>query len=204
MTMIVDQQGFPVVDTAGQLLQDTGTAGSRTAEQIAWERLSLLGPGSAWGGPNLAALIQAFSEPRAVLEADVAALRQEISPKTSVVLLDDYKTLLGPDPDGRDTGSLTTTQWQELLQSRWIGTGGARISDFVALGASFGVGVSITEPQPAICGAARCGAARASQHTLRFCWIVDLDASNSGLVTAIRAAAPADTTVYFRVNGNWI
>lgn len=184
--------------------QMTEVANSRTAEQIAQERLSLLGSGSAWAGSNLAALIQALSEPRAVLEADIAALRQEICPGTSVVLLNDYKTLLGPDPDGRDAGTLTTNEWQELLQSRWIGTGGARIVDFEALGASFGVGVTVTEPQPAICGAARCGAARASQHTLRFCWIVDLDASNSGLVTAIRAASPADTSVYFRVNGSWI
>lgn len=179
-------------------------AGSRSAGQIAQERMSLLGPGSAWNGQNLAALILAFAEPRAVLEADIATLRQEICPGSSVVLLNDYKALLGPDPDGRDAGTLTTTEWQELLQSRWVGTGGARIADFEALGASFGVGVTIAEPQPAICGAARCGAARASLHTLRFCWIVDLDANSSGLVTAIRAAAPADTSVYFRINGSWV
>lgn len=178
--------------------------GARTAEQILEERLSLVGSGDAWRGPNLKALLAAFAGARAELEADIAALSEEISPGTSVLLLGDYQTVLGPDPYSRDDGTLTVAQLQALLQSRWTETGGARISDFEALGASFGVAVSITEPEPAICGVAVCGDAICSQHTLRFYWIADLSSDNADLIAAIKAATPADTVLVISVNGEWI
>ncbi|MFT9448439.1 hypothetical protein [Gluconobacter japonicus] len=176
----------------------------RDADTIAGELRSLLPPGPALSGPNVAALIQAFASARAILEGDVAALQNEFCPGTSVLLLQDYQDLLGPDPAGRDVGSLTNDELRALLQARWTATGGARIADIVGMGRSYGIAVTVTEPEPAICGVAKCGAATCSQHTIRFYWFCDLAEDSSGLRTQIELAAPADTIVLFRVNGEWV
>jgi len=208
MPLLQDSAFGVILDASGAPVFDTGPDGSRTATDIAREWLTQLLPsGQAWptdDNSNLAALLSARAISRETLEADIYALTQEISPGTSVLLLDDYQTVLGPDPAGRDTGDLTITQRQNLLQQRWVSAGGQSIAFYVAMGEQYGITLTIEEPDPPICGVARAGASTCGQIALRYQWICDLSADNADLRTAIMLNAPADTIVYFRVAGVWI
>jgi|GEM_PF-2053872 len=178
---------------------------SRSAEAIRDEWLiDLLPSGAAWPkrhDSNLAGFLMARATTRAALEADIEALNLEISPGTSTLLLNDYHAVLGPDPAGRDAGDLTTTALQALLQQRWTARGDQRISAYVAMGALYGVALTVWEPEPALCGVAICGADVSSQLTDRFVWVVTIPAPNEALQTLVRLNAPADTRVVFFYSG---
>jgi uncharacterized protein YmfQ (DUF2313 family) len=83
--------------------------------------------------------------------------------------------VLGPDPYGRDAGSLTIAQRQQLAHSRWTAKYGVRPADFIALAASFGVPITITEFQDLqtnFFADAQC-----ADNPIQFTWQVNLPAS---------------------------
>ncbi|WP_336718550.1 putative phage tail protein [Asaia bogorensis] len=178
---------------------------SRTLDQIADEwRGALLPSGAAWprdGESNLASLVRAIATMRVQLEADVEALQLEIRPGTSTLLLSDYRSLLGPDPCGRDAGNLTQSEWQQLLDLRWTQRGGGTIAWFENLGADSDTSIRITEIDPTICNLFVCGSAVCSTLIDQFTWIVTLERTGTGLECLIRRSAPADTTVVFSYQG---
>ncbi|WP_297492484.1 putative phage tail protein [Acidocella sp.] len=99
----------------------------------------------------------------------------EVDPGTAQYLLTDYERVLGPDPYGRDAGTLTIGQRQVLAHSRWTGRYGARPVDFVALAADFGVTITVTEFEALetdFFAGAEC-----SDHPIDFTWQVNLPAA---------------------------
>lgn len=176
----------------------------RTAPEIQQEWLTQLLPsGDVWPkdtGSNLAKLLMALATPRAQLEADILALQLEISPRTSVVLLEDYKAVLGADPAGRDQGDLTTAQWQALLYARWTARGGQSIAYYEALASALGFTLSIYEPLAAVYGAFTYsdGAVYSRPDYDNFVWVVTLPHVGTGLEALIRQNQPADADVVFR------
>ncbi|MFT8421701.1 MAG: putative phage tail protein [Gluconacetobacter sp.] len=184
------------------------TITARTAEQIRDEWLLQLAPGgAAWPKTresNLSALMMAFATVRADIEADLAALALEISPGTSTLLLSDYHAVLGPDPAGRDAGTMSTEALQTLLQQRWVSPGGQSIAFYAQLAATYGIEIAIEEPEPPVWGAFAWGAVQFAQPTLRYVWIVHMPAPDTGLQKAIALNAPADTAVFFMVNGIYV
>lgn len=176
---------------------------SRSAQEIQSEWLAeLLPSGAAWArdpDSNLAKLLLALAETKAALEADISALRTEISPLTSQLLLADYQSVLGDDPYGRDIGDLTTDQLRMLLFSRWTARGGQSISYYEALGMAVGVKVTVYEPQPAVYGVGQYGAQQV--YSLRaidnFTWVVLLPTPQTGLEAIILANRQPDTQVVF-------
>ncbi|CAI9120455.1 putative phage tail protein [Brytella acorum] len=177
---------------------------SRSAHDILAEWLCQLLP-SGWAWPtdeasNLAGLLMALAIARAQLEADLAALLLEISPKTSTLLLDDYRAVLGPDPYGRDVGTLTQAQWQALLYSRWVARGGQSIAYYEALATSLGFTLTIYEPVAAVYGAFTYGdgTVYSTPEYDNFVWVVTLPRVGTGIEAIIRANQPADADVVFR------
>ncbi|CAP56551.1 putative phage tail protein [Gluconacetobacter diazotrophicus] len=158
---------------------------SRTADQIVDQWLHQLSPpGRAFpkiAGSNLAGLYRAMALTRAQTEADLDALKLEISPQTSTLLLSDYEAVLGPDPCGRDQLVTTVAERQALDFQRWTYAGGQSIDFYTQMAASVGVTITIDEPEPAICGAAVCGVDVCSQETDRFIWVVNIQPGNTGL-----------------------
>ncbi|MXV43898.1 DUF2313 domain-containing protein [Saccharibacter sp. 17.LH.SD] len=200
----------------------------RSAEEIGREWSDeLLPPGSALRGPNVRAFMTGLAGPRAQLEGDIAAVCSEICPAQAQSLLDGYRRLLGPDPIGRDQGALTDAEWRYVLQQRWTARGDQRPAFYRELAKSWGIDITIEEPEPPICGPAICGLGECAHDWVRFVWIVQLP---TGVLQAIcgvpmsgtlEAAEddrnqfqalqsvfwklkPADTEVYFEHDGEWI
>lgn len=200
----------------------------RSATDIARQWCEELMPrGSALGGPNISAFMAALADPQETLEGDIASVCRELCPGISGALLADYRDLLGPDPLGRDKGALSETEWRTILQQRWTARGDQRPAFYIALAKSWGIDITIEEPQPPICGVTTCGTQACGNETLRFIWVVVLP---SGITQAIcgvavcgaveaaqndtnqyaslqavfRALKPADTEVYFIHEGDWI
>lgn len=171
---------------------------SRTPEQIRDEWLhDLMPPGAIERSPNgnLARFLQAFAGPFALLEGDVDALAQEISPGTAVGLLADYEAVLGPDPCGRDQGDLTVSQRQALAFQRWVAGAGVTPDFFLVMAQAAGFDITIEEPDTPVHGRVRCGTARYGTSDLRFLWIVTLPNKNTGLECPMRRLCPAHTTL---------
>lgn len=177
---------------------------TRSVEQIRDEWLGQLLPqGAAWPKDprsNLGGILLALAQPRFQVEQDIAALALEISPERSTVLLDDYRTLLGPDPFGRDQGSLTTEQWQALLFSRWTARGGQSIAYYEGLSSNLGVDVQIWEPVPAVWGDFVWGDGSQWSEAANdlFVWQVTLPNPETGLEDVFRANRQPDTEIVFR------
>ncbi|QDH13802.1 DUF2313 domain-containing protein [Formicincola oecophyllae] len=201
----------------------------RSAGEIAREWVNeFLPQGEAWGGHNLGQLIKALAGPRAVLEADLAGLANELCPGTSVLLFDDYKDLLGPDPWGLDRQALSEAAWRALLQRRWTMRGDQRPAFYIALARYFGADITIDEPWAPYAGRTTCGVSVCAQPIINFCWIVHLpsvpslaicgagiagsciaglvqDNPYTDLVRVFRLIKPADTSVYFMDDtGKWL
>ncbi|NVN45158.1 DUF2313 domain-containing protein [Asaia siamensis] len=176
----------------------------RSASEIQHEWLDhLLPSGAAWpreNDSNLSKLVLALAMSRAQTETDIQALQLEISPKTATLLLDDYRTVLGADPAGRDQGDLTTAQWQALLFARWTARGGQSISYYEALAAALGFTLSIFEPVTAVYGlhAYDDGSVCSRSDYDNFVWVVTLPKVGTGLEFLIRENQPADADVIFR------
>ncbi|MXV65933.1 hypothetical protein GS537_06850, partial [Saccharibacter sp. EH60] len=113
------------------------------------------------------------------------------------------------------------------LQQRWTARGDQRPAFYIALAKSWGIDITIEEPDAPICGVTTCGTQACGDEALRFMWIVHLP---SGITQAIcgavqsgraqckqndsnvyahlqavfRQLKPADTEVYFIHKGDWI
>ncbi|MBR0559489.1 GH32 C-terminal domain-containing protein [Neokomagataea anthophila] len=175
---------------------------TRTAEQIRDEYLSLMPKSEAWPVPesNIGSYLMAVAMPRAQLEADIGALRNEISPLNSQLLLNDYADLLGPDPYGRDEGVLATAQLQQLLYGRWTARGGQSVSYYQQLGQNFGVNLAIIEQEQTVCGEAVAGDVVTDGQDV-YTWVVQLPAQNIGLQRAIYSNRQPHTSISFEING---
>lgn len=177
---------------------------SRSAQDILASWLNdLLPQGAAWprqDGSNLAGLLMALALSRHDVENDLDALVLEISPQTATLLLGDYETVLGPDPYGRDIGTLTTAEMQSLLFSRWVARGGQSIPYYKGLGAAIGVSLEIYEPEPAVYDVGQYGAE--AVYSLRaidnFTWVVILPNDRTGMEPIILGNRQPDTQVVFR------
>lgn len=174
----------------------------RTAEQIRTEWLEqLFPPGWVWArrpDSNLASLIWPFAVSIAAVEADIAAMANEINPSNSTLLLEDYEAVLGNDPCGKDPALMSLAERQAFDNDRWIGNAGVSWAFFEDLAAKSGVSISIEEPEPPVCGVARCGAARCGTWKLRFVWVVTLPDRNTGLECPFMRNNPPDLTLIFK------
>jgi uncharacterized protein YmfQ (DUF2313 family) len=164
---------------------------SRTVQQVLAELLAITAPGDelpaempvVWTMsplgfmlPRDATLWAKWLTPLAVeisiYEMLLDQMLAEVDPATAQYLLTDFERVLGPDPYGRDAGSLTIAQRQQLAHSRWTGRIGARPADFIALAASFGVAITVDEFQDLetnFYADDECG-----DHPLEFTWQVNL------------------------------
>jgi uncharacterized protein YmfQ (DUF2313 family) len=179
--------------------------------------------GWAWPDSNDSIMARFFTPLAAmtsIFEGGAEQLLDEVDPRTADHLLADYERVLGPDPDGRDTGLLS--QRRLVAWQRWTQPGGQSIAFFQALAAVFGQTITITEFRTSACGRARCGAERCAPSPAQFVWLVTLPAAEvltarcgaarcgnaasgiivpSPLVGPITRAAPAHTQPIFSYTG---
>lgn len=176
---------------------------TRTAEQIREEWIhGLFPPGNIERqvDSNLSKLLLPFSGQFSQLEQDIASLVTEISPETAVGLLTDYADVLGPDPFGRDQGSLTIEQLRALLFSRWTARGGQSISYYTQLAESLGLSIEIYEPDPPVYGTF-CwgdGTVFGTPENDLWVWQVTLPQPGTGLEAVFLANCQPDVEVVFR------
>jgi uncharacterized protein YmfQ (DUF2313 family) len=158
---------------------------SRTPEQVLTEHLTAFCPdGFAWSkdeASNLAGLLYPLATLVSDAEADLDALKLEINPGTSTLLLSDYETVLGPDPCGRDALAVTTSLRQALAYQRWTAEGGCSLGFFEQMAAALGVTITIEEPYPPVCGVAICGEEVCGNENLLYDWIVHVTAGTASL-----------------------
>ncbi len=174
---------------------------SRTADQILQARLrEMLPPGVALSD-NEDSNVAGYLYPGAGLIADAEALldalKLEINPGTSTLLLSDYEATLGPDPCGRDALASTVALRQALAWQRWVSVGDNSIPGLIAMAAAVGVTITIDEPEPTICGPAVCGVDVCSQVTDRLVWVVNIqgDGAIAGPEAAICGVGVSGVTV---------
>jgi uncharacterized protein YmfQ (DUF2313 family) len=121
---------------------------SRSEDQVLDELLSHLPPGWIWRRDR-DSLIAALLTPLASGIADVEALAEEmlheVDPRLASVCLPDYERVLGPDPCGRDTSTMSLADRRQLAHQRWTARGGASRAYFIGLAAKRGVAITISE-----------------------------------------------------------
>lgn len=93
-------------------------------------------------------LFKPLSTGQAYVEELAELMLDEIDPRTAVYCLPDFERVLGPDPCGRDTASMSLIQRQALAHERWTSRGGASIPYFVSLAAKRGIDITIDEVRP--------------------------------------------------------
>lgn len=153
-------------------------------------------------------------------EGQAEAMVSEIDPRQSAYLLPEWEALMGPDPYGRVTVGLSTGQLQAYLYQRLTRRGSPTPAYFVALAASLGVSITVTEQQQTIYGVARYGQRYLSTPN-QFQWLVTLPAeqvdaaeygsarygdcygnfSQNPVQPVITAQAPAHTLPVFSYTG---
>lgn len=190
----------------------------RAPDAVLTHLLAHLPPGWLWPrepDSNLGRAFAPLAQGLARLEADAAALQIEAAgPRDAAHLLDAFEAVLASP--GIDTASLSAADRQAVAHMRWIARGGQSRAYFIALAAALGTTITITEQAVSQCGLSVCGDAL-SPGGQQFVWIVNLPAdrlidaecgaSECGdalgdialniCEVAIRAAAPAHTTVVF-------
>jgi len=116
------------------------------------------GPGLARApSANLTALLQAVADVLAPVDAAMNALYDEADPRTTSALLPDWERVAGlPDPaiGGAYQSALERRDW---LLMRLTSVGGQSRAYFIALAASLGAAITITEFQPWGCGLGETG-----------------------------------------------
>ena len=160
---------------------------SRTSTEALADVMQLLPSGFAWPADQDSVMAQFLTPLAAMLsifEASAEALLTETDPRDADHLLADYERVLGPDPDGRDTGPLS--QRRLVAWQRWTAGGGQSIAFFQALAATFGQTITIEEFQTSMCGRMVCGGVLAPTPA-QFVWRVTLPASE--VIPAICGAA---------------
>ncbi len=121
---------------------------------------ALLPPGSGLSkhpASNLTALLAAFADVLAEVDAAFNALYDEADPTTTTQLLTDWERIAAlPDPAaGSDYQSVA--ERRAWLMSRLTGVGGQSAAYFIDLAAQLGTTISITEFSPWGCGFGQCG-----------------------------------------------
>lgn len=197
---------------------------SRSTDQVQAGIVANAPRGWAWPHVQPAAqlsLFEALFRPLASglagVEATAEAMMEEIDPRTANLLLPDFERVLGPDPCGRDTSTMSLEQRRQLAHQRWTARGGASIAYFVGLAAKRGVAITISENRVTMADAAVAGD-ELIESPEQFCWTVDLallgetvaraddaqagdlllDIILSDVECDIRRAKPAHTEVAFR------
>lgn len=108
---------------------------------------ALLPQGPAWPrdtGATLTKLLQAMADELARVDSRAAQLIDETDPRTTTELLADWERAAGL-PDTCVTAAQTTAQRRAALHARLTTLGGQSAAYFVALAASLGYTVTITE-----------------------------------------------------------
>lgn len=152
---------------------------SRSVANVHSELLSLLPPGWVWPRGNqslLAAILLAFAEELAEIEATAAAMMRETDPRAAVLCLVDFERVLGPDPCLADVAGQPTEERQRIAHSRWTARGGASIAYFLKIAEALGYDdITITEFRPFKFGLSAFGATWAlGPRRNRFYWRVNV------------------------------
>ena len=181
---------------------------------------SLLPSGWAWDHDRASNTVKSFqplADFAAAFEARAEAQLLEATPRTSEEMLPAYERVLGPDPCLGDPAVLTFGERRTSASARWITPGDASVPGLIALAASYGVAITITEVRRRPCGVLKCGQALVP-HPQEFTFVVGLPAAqvvpfrmgvskcgdplgrivrNTLVECVIRRAAPARTVPVF-------
>lgn len=121
---------------------------SRSEDQVLDELLSHLPPGWIWRRDRdslIAALLTPLAGGIADVEQMAEDMLREVDPRLASVCLPDYERVLGPDPCGRDTSTMSLADRRQLAHQRWTARGGASRAYFIGLAAKRGVAITISE-----------------------------------------------------------
>lgn len=108
---------------------------------------ALLPQGPAWprdSGATLTKLLQAMADELARIDGRAAQLIEESDPRTTAELLADWERVAGL-PDSCVTAAQATAQRRAALHAKLTTLGGQSVAYFIALAASLGYTVTITE-----------------------------------------------------------
>jgi uncharacterized protein YmfQ (DUF2313 family) len=164
---------------------------SRTPETVLAELLALSPPGDALpldGSGVWPQMLWPLANEISRFEGLAEEMLAEVNPGEAQYLLADYERVLGPDPYGRDATALTLADQQALTLSRWTSRYGVRPADFVALAASFGEAITITDDFPLTTAGCFADVCLVDGPT-RFVWIVNMPAAVIEYAYASQASA---------------
>lgn len=132
---------------------------SRSTAEILSSMVAKLHPGFALGKRDgfFDTLLSGPAGELADAEAAAERLVDECDPRTAVLLLPDFERVLGPDPCGRDLGSRSINQRQQLAYQRWTAVGGQSIPYLISVARKLGVTIEIEEFWPSKAGRLRAG-----------------------------------------------
>ncbi|WP_100965367.1 putative phage tail protein [Bosea sp. FBZP-16] len=160
---------------------------SRSEDQILEELLSELPPGWIWRRDRdsvIAALLTPLAAGIAEMEAVAEAMLLEVDPRDASACLTDFERVLGPDPCGRDTSTMSLGDRRQLAHQRWTARGGASRQYFINLAAKRGVTITISENLVTYAGELECGE-ELIEPPEQFIWTVHLgDLSDETLFEA--------------------
>lgn len=145
----------------------------RSASNVLQSIVAKLPVGFALGrrGGVLDTLLRAAGQEVSDAEVSAAALMNEIDPRQAIDLLGDFERVLGPDPCGRDGGSLTLDQRQRLAHQRWTTKGGQSIAYMASVADKLAMTIEIEEFWPSRAGVLRAGQ-RLRPEGSQFTWLV--------------------------------
>ena len=169
---------------------------ARSADDVQAELLALFPTGWAINTqPDgmVAKFMRPIANELADFEVQAEAQLLEVDQRQANFLLADYERVLGPDPYGRDSTTVTIEQWRQIAYQRWTSRGGQSTAYFIALAASLGVTITITEKRTSACGRSRCGADRTAPTPAQFAWVVSLPRS---VVQRARCGAAASGSAF--------
>jgi uncharacterized protein YmfQ (DUF2313 family) len=122
---------------------------TRREDDVRAEMIALLPDGWVWpkrvAETLLAALLEPIAGELAQIEQTAAAMIDELDPRSAALCLTDYERVLGPDPCGRDTSTMSLGDRRTLAHQRWTGRGGASRAYFIGLAAKRGIAITISE-----------------------------------------------------------
>lgn len=192
---------------------------SRSEDQVLDELLGHLPPGWIWRRDRdslIAALLTPLAGDIAEIEQVAEDMLREVDPRLATVCLPDYERVLGPDPCGRDTSTMSLADRRQLAHQRWTGRGGASRAYFIGLAAKRGVAITISENRVSYAGEMVAGD-ELVDWPQQFIWTVHLTFTEESLFEAgdgqagdrlydlvisdidcdIRRLKPAHTEVFF-------
>lgn len=149
---------------------------SRSEDQVLDELLSLLPPGWIWRRDRdsvIAALLAPLAGGIADVEQTAEDMLREVDPRLAGVCLPDFERVLGPDPCGRDTSTMSLADRRLLAHQRWTARGGASRAYFIGLAAKRGVSITISENRVTYAGEMVAGD-EIVEPPEQFIWIVHL------------------------------